>query len=238
MARLRIILVSFSVDRPLVIDLGHWLYPESTGRRKCAAQDCNPSQPLFPSSPRYTRRMESSTKTIHSGPADAAPRNWVDRHAPSVAKPYLRLMRADRPIGAWLLLIPCLWGLVLALAEGVARPSAAADYAGLFTIGAFVMRGAGCAYNDIIDRDFDAKVARTAMRPIPAGDISLKGTVLVTELSGSDSSAHFQLGEDAWVSLAPGVHPYQVGEAHYHLSSGIMAGHYLTTAIEANLERQ
>ncbi|MEZ5892020.1 MAG: 4-hydroxybenzoate octaprenyltransferase [Parvularculaceae bacterium] len=103
---------------------------------------------------------------------DAVPGNWVLR-APAFAQPYLRLMRADRPVGTWLLLIPCFWGLALA---------AAADggglhllwYAALMSAGAYVMRGAGCAYNDIVDRDFDAKVARTALRPIPAGQISVR----------------------------------------------------------------
>ena len=89
-----------------------------------------------------------------------------------VARPYLRLMRADRPIGTWLLLIPCWWGLFAATAAG-AETLLLADDMLLFAIGAFVMRGAGCAYNDIVDRDFDAKVARTALRPIPAGQISV-----------------------------------------------------------------
>ena len=107
-----------------------------------------------------------------SATPDAVPGNWVTR-APRAAQPYLRLMRADRPIGTWLLLIPCWLGLALAAAEGHGR----ADlfwYAALMSIGAFVMRGAGCAYNDIVDRDIDAKVERTALRPIPSGQISLK----------------------------------------------------------------
>ncbi len=109
-----------------------------------------------------------------SAPADAAADNWVDRYAPEAAKPYLRLMRADRPIGAWLLLLPCWWGLALAAAERGADRLTLLLYAALFALGAVVMRGAGCAYNDIVDRDFDAKVARTAKRPIPSGQISVK----------------------------------------------------------------
>ena len=105
-------------------------------------------------------------------PADADARNWVDRFAPSAWKPYLRLARVDRPIGIWLLLIPCWLGQGLAFADGANAPWLA--HAFLFTLGAVVMRGAGCAYNDIVDRDIDAKVQRTAMRPIPAGQISLK----------------------------------------------------------------
>ena len=108
-----------------------------------------------------------------AAPADAAADNWVDRFAPDPAKPYLRLMRADRPIGTWLLLIPCWQGLALAAPGSGAAPERGLAFAVLFSIGAFVMRGAGCAYNDIVDRDFDAKVARTALRPIPAGQISV-----------------------------------------------------------------
>lgn len=103
---------------------------------------------------------------------DAAPRNWVDRFAPAFAKPYLRLMRADRPVGTWLLFIPCLWGLALASLETGAPVTPV--MVALFGLGAFVMRGAGCAYNDIVDRNFDAKVSRTALRPIPSGQISVR----------------------------------------------------------------
>lgn len=109
-----------------------------------------------------------------AAPADAVKGNWVDRHAPGAARPYLRLMRADRPVGTWLLLIPCWQGLALGAITAPPRPATALWYALLFGLGAVVMRGAGCAYNDIADRDFDAKVARTALRPIPAGQISLR----------------------------------------------------------------
>ena len=104
---------------------------------------------------------------------DAAPGNWVDR-APARARPYLRLMRADRPIGTWLLFIPCLWGLALAAAQGYGPAPALLYYAALCALGAFVMRGAGCAYNDIVDRNYDARVARTALRPIPSGQVTVK----------------------------------------------------------------
>lgn len=84
-------------------------------------------------------------------------------------------MRADRPIGTWLLLLPCFWGLAIAGASGPAADWALlARYALLFALGAVAMRGAGCAYNDIVDRDFDARVARTALRPIPSGQIGVK----------------------------------------------------------------
>lgn len=87
-------------------------------------------------------------------------------------KPYLRLARMDRPIGSWLLLFPCWWSLALAeLSQGQVVPNPQIML--MFFLGAFVMRGAGCAWNDIVDRDFDAKVARTATRPIPSGQVSV-----------------------------------------------------------------
>jgi 4-hydroxybenzoate polyprenyltransferase len=99
--------------------------------------------------------------------------NWVDTIAPSWARPYLRLARFDRPIGSWLLLMPCWWSA--ALASGVAHDlSRLPLWMVLFFIGAFVMRGAGCTWNDITDRDLDAKVERTRSRPIPAGQVSTK----------------------------------------------------------------
>ena len=97
--------------------------------------------------------------------------NWVDTRAPSWSRPYLRLARLDRPIGSWLLLMPCWWSA--ALAAGLARDTSQLAFViVLFFIGAFVMRGAGCTWNDITDRDLDAKVERTRSRPIPAGQVS------------------------------------------------------------------
>src|SRR5215475_1376500 len=99
--------------------------------------------------------------------------NWVDTHAPLWSRPYLRLARFDRPIGSWLLLMPCWWSA--ALSAGIAHQLGRLplDIA-LFFIGAFVMRGAGCTWNDITDRDLDARVERTRSRPIPAGQVSVK----------------------------------------------------------------
>jgi 4-hydroxybenzoate polyprenyltransferase len=98
--------------------------------------------------------------------------NWVDTHAPSWSRPYLRLSRLDRPIGSWLLLLPCWWSL--ALAAGIAHDISQLPLnIALFFIGAFVMRGAGCTWNDITDRDLDAMVERTRSRPIPAGQVSV-----------------------------------------------------------------
>ncbi len=116
--------------------------------------------------------MTNPSTAQHQATPDAVPGNWVDR-APRAAQPYLRLMRADRPIGTWLLLIPCWWGLALAGATGHGGPISL-WYAVLFAIGAYVMRGAGCTYNDIVDQDIDAKVARTALRPLPAGAITTR----------------------------------------------------------------
>lgn len=103
---------------------------------------------------------------------DAPQSNWVDRFAPTSLRPWLKLGRFDRPIGAWLLLLPGWQGVALAASEHGDRPNLWLML--LIFVGAFVMRGAGCAYNDIVDRDIDAKVARTAARPIPSGQISLK----------------------------------------------------------------
>ena len=99
--------------------------------------------------------------------------NWVDTRAPLWARPYLRLSRFDRPIGWWLLLLPCWWSA--ALAAGIAHDlrSLPATLA-LFFVGAVAMRGAGCTWNDIADRKLDAQVERTRSRPIPAGQVSVR----------------------------------------------------------------
>jgi len=110
-----------------------------------------------------------------SAPLPDAPTNWVDRHAPEGLKPWLKLGRFDRPIGIWLLLIPGWQGISLALAQHRTTPDLYDAWLFLgFALGACLMRAAGCAFNDIVDRDIDAKVARTALRPIPSGRISVK----------------------------------------------------------------
>jgi 4-hydroxybenzoate polyprenyltransferase len=110
---------------------------------------------------------------VSTATASDIPReSWITRYLPRAAQPYARLMRADRPIGTWLLLFPCWWGLALA-SPGLPP----ASFLLLFAIGAFVMRGAGCTYNDIVDRDFDGRVARTADRPIPSGAVTLRGAI-------------------------------------------------------------
>ena len=99
--------------------------------------------------------------------SDITGSRWIDRHLPAVARPYGRLARLDRPIGVWLLLWPCWWGLALAQTAAWPDPWLLA----LFAVGALVMRAAGCTINDIADRDFDARVARTATRPLASGEL-------------------------------------------------------------------
>jgi 4-hydroxybenzoate polyprenyltransferase len=98
--------------------------------------------------------------------------NWVDRLAPVWGRPYLRLARLDRPIGAWLLLLPCWWSAGLA-AIAAHQPGPRLVHLILFFVGAFAMRGAGCTWNDIVDRDLDREVDRTRWRPIPSGQVSV-----------------------------------------------------------------
>jgi 4-hydroxybenzoate polyprenyltransferase len=107
-----------------------------------------------------------------AGFTDIRSGGWVDRIAPAALRPYLKLARLDRPIGIWLLLFPCWWGLALA-SQGWPDPAAALAFA----LGALVMRGAGCTFNDIVDRDFDARVERTRARPLPSGAVSLRGAI-------------------------------------------------------------
>ena len=114
------------------------------------------------------------------GRSDIRKDHWLLRLAPAGARPYLELARLDRPIGTWLLLLPGWWALALA---PLAEPTASSPWPDwrlllLFALGALVMRGAGCTYNDIVDRDFDARVARTAGRPLPSGRVSLRQALL------------------------------------------------------------
>ena len=108
--------------------------------------------------------------------ADAGARNWVDRFAPARLLPYLRLARADRPVGFFLLAFTCFWSVALA---GRSLDEAYPDLKLLllFAIGALVMRAAGCTYNDIVDRDIDAQVARTRARPIPSGRLRVQSAI-------------------------------------------------------------
>jgi 4-hydroxybenzoate polyprenyltransferase len=116
--------------------------------------------------------MAQEHASTAASPADAVRGSWV-ASAPAFARPYLQLSRYDRPAGFWLLGLPCLIGLALARMENGFIASDAL-LAVLFAVGAVAMRGAGCTYNDILDQDIDAKVERTALRPLPSGAVSLK----------------------------------------------------------------
>ena len=114
--------------------------------------------------------------TDSAGRVADATGNWVDGLAPAFTRPYLRLARLDRPIGSWLLLMPCWWSAGLAGMRAGELPRL--SHIILFFIGAFAMRGAGCTWNDLVDRDLDAKVERTRSRPIPSGQVSPRNAAL------------------------------------------------------------
>jgi 4-hydroxybenzoate polyprenyltransferase len=103
--------------------------------------------------------------------------DWADRYAPAGLRPYIRLARLDRPIGTWLLLFPGWWGIALAADRWPDGRLMA-----LFAVGAVAMRGAGCTLNDIADRDYDARVARTRTRPLPSGAVSVRQAALFMAL--------------------------------------------------------
>ncbi len=107
----------------------------------------------------------------HAGRVADATGNWVDGIAPAFTRPYLRLARLDRPIGSWLLLMPCWWSA--GIAAVYAHKPVNIWHVILFFIGAFAMRGAGCTWNDLVDRDLDKLVERTRSRPIPSGQVSV-----------------------------------------------------------------
>src|SRR5215213_10542982 len=107
---------------------------------------------------------------------DAVTGHWADRMAPPGLRPYLRLARIERPIGWWLLLLPCWWSSALAALAAGARPSL--GHAVLFLVGAVAMRGAGSTYNDLVDRDLDGRVERTRERPLPSGQVSARAALV------------------------------------------------------------
>jgi 4-hydroxybenzoate polyprenyltransferase len=109
--------------------------------------------------------------------ADSVEGHWAERWLPQAVRPYARLARLERPIGWWLLLLPGWWSIALATIKhggGLPDPRLLA----LFFVGAVLMRGAGCTFNDLVDRDVDAEVARTSGRPLPSGQVSPSGAVL------------------------------------------------------------
>ena len=135
--------------------------------------------------------------------ADAVKGNWVDTIAPSPARPYLRLSRADRPIGTWLLLIPCFWSIATASLMQGAFTMLHLWIAIGCSAGAWLMRGAGCTWNDITDREFDAAVARTQSRPIPSGQVTVKGAVVWMVLQSLIACAI--LLTFSWTAIALGI---------------------------------
>ncbi len=118
-----------------------------------------------------TNAPETTPAANRAGASDIRD-HWAYRVAPAALRPYLKLARIDRPIGTWLLLFPCWWSLALASVALGRWPDL--WLAALFAVGAVVMRGAGCTFNDIADRDYDARVARTAQRPIPSGQVTAR----------------------------------------------------------------
>ncbi len=148
-----------------------------------------------------TPEVETAETAQSSVVADSTG-NWVDTLAPESTRGYLRLSRADRPIGTWLLYWPCLWGLALAcLYSGQFGPFDTWIIIGC-GIGAFLMRGAGCTWNDITDRDIDGQVARTRSRPIPSGQVTVKGAVIWMMLQAFVSL--FILITFPWAAIALG----------------------------------
>ena len=134
--------------------------------------------------------------------SDIPKNNWVDRYMPEFSRPYIRLARLDRPTGTWLLLLPCWWSL--ALGWKLQLDNTGLNELGylyiLFTLGALIMRGAGCTINDLWDRKMDKLVARTADRPIASGEISVKKAVLfLSTLFVLAALILYQLNKVCWL---------------------------------------
>lgn len=144
---------------------------------------------------------DAADPTGPAQPADASV-NWVEKIAPKYSRPFLQLARLDRPVGAWLLLWPCWWSLALASsAAGLTWPDP--WLLTLFALGAFIMRGAGCTLNDLMDRNIDGKVERTQGRPLPSGRVSVKAAIvfmLGLSLAGLAILTQFN-GFAVWVGL-------------------------------------
>jgi 4-hydroxybenzoate polyprenyltransferase len=132
--------------------------------------------------------------------SDIPQNSTVERLLPAWAIPYSRLMRLDRPIGTWLLLLPGWWGIWMGLSQPGTTLQAAIWLSVLFAVGALIMRGAGCVVNDIVDRDFDAQVTRTATRPIPSGQVSVfRAVAFVGCLAGLGLIILLQMNKLTWL---------------------------------------
>lgn len=153
-------------EGPASADGEAWRLPPTAGPLPEPAPDLRPWDPL-------------GGATVAKAVADAPRGNWVDRLAPPAWRPWLRLSRLDRPIGTWLLLLPCWWGLALGLlATGRAPTRTDLWIAVGCALGAVLMRGAGCTWNDLADRDIDAAVERTRARPLASGQIGVRGALV------------------------------------------------------------
>jgi 4-hydroxybenzoate polyprenyltransferase len=154
--------------------------------------------------------------------ADAVRGSWVDVYAPAGWRPYLRLARADRPIGSWLLLLPCWWSAAFA-AIAAGQPLPNLWHMLLFAIGAVAMRGAGCTYNDIVDEDIDSQVERTRSRPLPSGQVTrrqAKTFLVLQALAGLGVLAPVQrLRRASRRRLARGRCDLPIHEAHHQLAA-------------------
>ena len=122
----------------------------------------------------------NSLKNNISKIKDSPEGNIIDIYFPKWCVPYLRLSRVDRPIGTWLLLLPCWFGILLSFNE---KNSSSISFHEVWltiacAIGAFLMRGAGCTWNDILDKNYDAKVNRTKKRPIPSGQVTIMAAII------------------------------------------------------------
>ena len=128
----------------------------------------------------FAEMNDLQSKRAQGRVADAPSGHWVYRVLPRAAWPYAQLARWDRPIGWWLLLWPCWWSAALAASAGARSGVPLSDalpsiwHLALFLLGAVAMRGAGCAYNDIVDRDIDDRVERTRSRPLPSGKVTIR----------------------------------------------------------------
>jgi 4-hydroxybenzoate polyprenyltransferase len=147
--------------------------------------------------------MSERAETARRPFTDIRADDWVDRWLPQAARPYARLARLDRPIGTWLLLLPCWWGLALAAPAQLGPHWPDPWLVLVFAVGAITMRGAGCTLNDIADRDYDAQVERTRTRPLPSGAVSLSQAVVFLALQLAIGFA--VLLTLNWASLALGA---------------------------------
>lgn len=123
--------------------------------------------------------MTQVNQPIQTSKNDMPEDGWIDRFMPEAVRPYLKLLRLDRPIGTWLLLLPCWWSTAMAGSiTGDITAKQIVIMMALFAVGALIMRGAGCVINDLADRNFDGQVERTTTRPLPSGQVKVRQALL------------------------------------------------------------